>query len=519
MYEHETKTSYVDAIVELSKSHQWVCWKYGAVRSNGKRAKVPINPITGESGDALNPELWGSYSDAVVGEVLHGCDGIGFVLTEDDPYCAIDLDDVIDPNTGSINDDTQAIVNSIDTYWEVSPSNTGLRGLLKGTKPGSRSRTRAASGIEVELYDSKRFITITGLSIEGCEEVKYQQQALTNLYRWLFGEEAKSTVVRDGLGYAGTDAELLSKARNVGQWKMFRKLYHNGNWQQDFPSQSEADLKLATMLAFWCGPDAERMDRLFRRSKLYRDKWDEQRGSKTYGEQTIAKAIENCPYFYQGSVGVTDKVQSLLHDLYQWLMANSWDYRGGPTDRYIYRALLDHAAKHGTEHAEGISVRMSGRDLMLEARVGNRETVQRAITRLSDVVRVLEAGKGRRASKFLLRKGAQSRTINNTVYVYGTVLSTMDKTGRVRNPSQHTSTIGKRNAQILDILNSSTTPVPLEVLAQLLHISRKRNLMRNLARLEQDGLIEYVDGGYTTPDDFEERMEELIEETGNNQVE
>lgn len=59
---------------ELTRFRQRVCWKYGQVRSNGKRAEVPLNPITGEVGNALNPRLWSSYSDAVVGEVIHGCD-------------------------------------------------------------------------------------------------------------------------------------------------------------------------------------------------------------------------------------------------------------------------------------------------------------------------------------------------------------------------------------------------------------------------------------------------------------
>jgi putative DNA primase/helicase len=44
-------------------------------------------------------------------------------------------------------------------------------------------------------------------------------------------------------------------------------------------------------LAFWTGKDAERMDQLFRLSGLYRPKWDERHGARTYGEVTIANAI------------------------------------------------------------------------------------------------------------------------------------------------------------------------------------------------------------------------------------
>lgn len=54
---------------------------------------------------------------------------------------------------------------------------------------------------------------------------------------------------------------------------------------------SAADLALCTILAFWTGSDPIQMDRIFRSSALYRDKWDQQRGRDTYGNLTIEKAI------------------------------------------------------------------------------------------------------------------------------------------------------------------------------------------------------------------------------------
>jgi putative DNA primase/helicase len=45
------------------------------------------------------------------------------------------------------------------------------------------------------------------------------------------------------------------------------------------------------LLAFWTGDDGGRVDRLFRASRLYRAKWDEARGERTYGAQTIAQVL------------------------------------------------------------------------------------------------------------------------------------------------------------------------------------------------------------------------------------
>ncbi|MCH7472795.1 class I tRNA ligase family protein [bacterium] len=55
-------------------------------------------------------------------------------------------------------------------------------------------------------------------------------------------------------------------------------------------------------LAFWTGRDPVRMDQIFRRSGLMRDKWDEQRGAETYGQRTIATAIARCRDVYRGPV-------------------------------------------------------------------------------------------------------------------------------------------------------------------------------------------------------------------------
>jgi putative DNA primase/helicase len=60
---------------------------------------------------------------------------------------------------------------------------------------------------------------------------------------------------------------------------------------------------LSNHLAFWTGRDADRMDRLFRRSGLMRPKWDECHSSdgRTYGRLTIDKAIAGCRATYDAN--------------------------------------------------------------------------------------------------------------------------------------------------------------------------------------------------------------------------
>ncbi len=69
-----------------------------------------------------------------------------------------------------------------------------------------------------------------------------------------------------------------------------------GEWQGRYPSQSEADMALAGHLMWRTGNDLALADRLFRRSGLFRKKWDEHRGGKTYGQLTLERAWAAQPY-------------------------------------------------------------------------------------------------------------------------------------------------------------------------------------------------------------------------------
>lgn len=97
------------------------------------------------------------------------------------------------------------------------------------------------------------------------------------------------------------DHQLLRNARSAQNSEKFSALWR-GNLN-GFPSASEADLSLCSMLAFWTRKNSEQMDRLFRHSGRMRKKWDEVHfgDSTTYGQHTIETAIDNCSEVYHGS--------------------------------------------------------------------------------------------------------------------------------------------------------------------------------------------------------------------------
>jgi putative DNA primase/helicase len=62
-------------------------------------------------------------------------DGIGFVFTESDPFCGVDLDACVDPKTGEIASWASEIVRELNSYTAFSPSGTGLHVLLRAEFP------------------------------------------------------------------------------------------------------------------------------------------------------------------------------------------------------------------------------------------------------------------------------------------------------------------------------------------------------------------------------------------------
>ena len=277
---------------ELKRRPQWVCWRWE--RRDGKWTKPPINPRTGAYADNTKKSTWTTFEYAVQYARRYDC-GVGFVFSESDPYCGIDFDDCRDPETGAIDVSTWEKIAALDSYTEISPSGKGVKVILKGKLPDGRRRKG-----NIEMYDTGRFFTVTGNRFQGTPEtIEERQSEVEMLYREVFGEQQPPSPQRREASSNNTDDdELIGKASNAENGEKFSRLW-TGDWS-GYPSRSEADLALCSLLAFWTNGDAERVDRLFRRSGLYREKWDERHGDRTYGEITITTALRNFSCGYTG---------------------------------------------------------------------------------------------------------------------------------------------------------------------------------------------------------------------------
>jgi putative DNA primase/helicase len=279
---------------ELRRIPNWVTWRL-TLKADGKWAKVPKSPLTGESAKSNDPLTWTSFKEALAASPRY--DGIGYVFTLEARDVGVDLDHCRDPNTGEIETWARRIVNQLASYTEVTPSGTGLHIIVKGVIPQGRKKGK------IELYASGRYFTFTGRHLEGTPlVVEDRTEAIGLLYssleeptkEWKHADArpAPAPAPAPALLPLADDDQLLERAKGFRNGNKTADLW-NGVWQNWFPSQSEADQSLCDTFAFLYQKDAARIDRMFRRSGLMRDKWDEShRGDgATYGELTVAKAI------------------------------------------------------------------------------------------------------------------------------------------------------------------------------------------------------------------------------------
>lgn len=290
-----TTRSTLDAIPEELKAlPQWVLWNPNDERTREKDGvegcKIPLNPATLRNASSTDPTTWGTF-EQVETMVAQGY-GIGFVLTKEDPYVCIDLDHVIDG--GKLSLEAAQIVKQMDTYTEISPSGKGLHLWCRAVKPGTRSR----GGI-VELYDSGRYIRMSG---NGENAIRDAQDALEGVYSRYMGKDTGE--VSNGLSaplpqprtVSLSAQEVIARAERSVNGAKFASLMR-GDTSAYGGDHSAADLALCSILAFFSEGDPALVDEVFRSSGLMRGKWDEKHGAQTYGEMTIAKALEQKGYY------------------------------------------------------------------------------------------------------------------------------------------------------------------------------------------------------------------------------
>lgn len=246
---------------ELRERPQW------CVAGTGKE------PLTLVGGRLLNasvtePSSWMSFNDAATAAYQHGL-GIGYVLNESDPYVCVDFDvkdSISNPNNPELwtpkemYDLMVASIKHLNSYTEQSRSGKGFHVWVRGEiKDGARKHG-------IELYGHARFMICTG-AVTNHSLIQERNSLLAKLYDWLKPAIDSSDHALVELPEVEDDWSVLHTAYLAANSDKFCALWE-GDWSgMGYPSQSEADLALLSMLTFY-SPSNAQVKRLFRDSML-----------------------------------------------------------------------------------------------------------------------------------------------------------------------------------------------------------------------------------------------------------
>ncbi len=269
--------------LEMKEAPRWVLFTMFENMYSKRLEKLPWS-TNGKMADITNPDSWSSFDRAFsVLQKNRNYKGLGFVLGSG--FFGIDLDHVIDEN-GVIEPWAEEIINKMDSYTELSPSGTGIHIYARGKLPPKDRKNG-----KVEMYDEKRYFTVTGNVYGKPKPLAERTKEAAAVHRqYLKRDHREGQIPQVSSVTASRDVdELVKKAESAKNGEKFLSLY-KGN-TSGYASQSQADQALCNILAFYAGGDRGLIDAAFRSSGLMRPKWDGRRGSMTYGEMTIEKAV------------------------------------------------------------------------------------------------------------------------------------------------------------------------------------------------------------------------------------
>jgi len=246
-------SAFFNVPLELQERKQWVCWLYRDTDS-GKPTKVPLNPLTKKWAKKNDPETWCSFEDAIAHSVAY--DGIGFMVSHDDPYIFVDFDDTDDPAARA---NQQFYFQQLNSYSERSPSGKGLHILVRGKLPSGRRR----DAIEVYPYS---FMTVTG-DVYHDVPIREAQTLVDQLWVSLEGVDANSEYSSHSVVSDSSDDDIYRMASDAANGEKFKALFSGDIDTYHAGDHSRADFALIDILAFYT-QDRGQITRMFRASGL-----------------------------------------------------------------------------------------------------------------------------------------------------------------------------------------------------------------------------------------------------------
>jgi putative DNA primase/helicase len=362
-YPNQGPTTPPESLPEaLRATPRWMGTRYER-RKDGKIDKPPYSVVSGLpaiKADKTNRENWTTFEEAWGAYERGEVDAIGFVFSKDDSFFVVDCDHVIDPDTGEIHPTAAEVIHALNSYTELSCSGTGVHVIGHGAKPEYAGCKSNKLGFDMEIYDSARFVVMTGQRMTDALGPRDLQDELLSLCQKLWPKSEKLYSKRpthpNFADVCLEDQELLELARRARTGAKFRRLYDQGD-TAGYASASEADFSLLNALIFWTAGERDQIMRLFEASALYRGR-DKHR-------DYVRRSVDNALGSYVGSFYKPRRVKKahqqepaaqadpLTPYLELLLDPSLWGGRKGASGYKTYAALVIRAAEDGIIDDQG----------------------------------------------------------------------------------------------------------------------------------------------------------------------
>ena len=268
---------------------QWVCWRYVSRGQGKKPDKRPVNPHNLHNAGVRWANTWTTFAHAYTTYLMYegrGLHGIGFVLTPDDPFVGVDIDNCVE--AGELEPSALDIVRHFASYTEVSPSQHGLRILIACPAFSENARTPA-----LEIYSHSRFLTLTGHHVEGTPATiaEVEQERITALRpQPVEPPRTVTSLARPSIEPVDGTA-LWARIFEHDRYGAQHLRRFQGDTSLDRDDHSLACIRLLNCLARWTHGDAATMRAMMLLSPLANEKWFSKRGKRDWLDYQIADAI------------------------------------------------------------------------------------------------------------------------------------------------------------------------------------------------------------------------------------
>jgi len=175
----------IDSVPAALRVLPWIGWR-AELRDDGHWKKTPYQ--IGEPrwpASNADPMHWRNEGDVREVQIMSPelFDGFGVVLVAAANLTFIDLDEVRDPDTGEIEPWAIRMVDTFDSWTEISVSGTGLHIFVHGRLPGPGLANYLDGDPEqkVEAYSVGRFAYLTGTALEPVRPLAERQRLVTLL--------------------------------------------------------------------------------------------------------------------------------------------------------------------------------------------------------------------------------------------------------------------------------------------------------------------------------------------------